>query len=76
MSVTRLPKDPGPAAWNAILPEESARPSLETRMTADWLVIGAGRRLGGCRSCIPGTVSRSWRRGGSRKGPRGAIPAS
>ncbi len=42
MSVTRLPKDPGPAAWNAILPEESARPSLETRMTADWLVIGAG----------------------------------
>ncbi len=42
MRVRRLPKDPGPAAWNAILPPEPARPALEGRLASDWLVIGAG----------------------------------
>jgi len=40
--VTRLPKDPGPAAWNAILPPAPPARVLEQRTTADWLVIGAG----------------------------------
>lgn len=40
--VTRLPKDPGPAAWNALLPSPPPARVLESRITADWLVIGAG----------------------------------
>lgn len=40
--VRRLPKDPGPAGWAELLPEEPPHPSLETDRTADWLVIGAG----------------------------------
>jgi len=42
MKVTRLPKDPGPAGWNAILPSRPPSPPLAGRQTADWLVIGAG----------------------------------
>ena len=42
MKVKRLPKDPGPAAWNAILPEQTLHPELEDRQNSDWLVIGAG----------------------------------
>lgn len=42
MTVTRLPKDPGPAAWSAILPDAPGHAPLEDRATADWLVIGAG----------------------------------
>ena len=42
MRVTRLPKDPGPAAWNRLLPEPSAPTPLDEDKTADWLVIGAG----------------------------------
>ncbi len=42
MSVTRLPRDLGPAGWNAILPEADAPEPLEGETTADWLVIGAG----------------------------------
>lgn len=42
MKVTRLPKDPGPAAWNDILPKASAPQVLLDHITADWLVIGAG----------------------------------
>ena len=41
-TVTRLPKDPGPAGWNAILPEQDPPQVLEDDQTADWLVIGAG----------------------------------
>lgn len=41
-SVRRLPFDPGPAAWNAILPEQPARPVLEADITADCLIVGAG----------------------------------
>ncbi len=40
--VTRLPKDPGPAAWNALLPEAGPPRVLEAKVSADWLVIGAG----------------------------------
>lgn len=53
MKVKRLPKDPGPAAWNALLPAPDAAQPLEGAITADFLVIGAGfaglaaaRRLG------------------------------
>ena len=42
MEIRNLPKDPGPAGWNAILPDEPPRPALEGATTADWLVIGAG----------------------------------
>ena len=42
MKVKRLPKDPGPAAWNALLPAADAAQPLEAAITADWLVIGAG----------------------------------
>ncbi len=42
MKVARLPKDPGPAAWNRILPKPKPPTSLDGTLTADWLVIGAG----------------------------------
>ena len=42
MKVKKLPIDPGPAAWNEILPPAPAFPELESAATADWLVIGAG----------------------------------
>ena len=42
MQVRRFPCDPGPAAWNAILPSEPVRETLKSTLNADWLVIGAG----------------------------------
>ncbi|MBX2837558.1 MAG: FAD-binding oxidoreductase [Gammaproteobacteria bacterium] len=42
MKVSQLPHDPGPAAWNAILPPGRQRAALEEHAVADWLVIGAG----------------------------------
>jgi glycine/D-amino acid oxidase-like deaminating enzyme len=42
MSVTRLPRDPGVTGWNAILPAPAPAEELGDRITADWLVIGAG----------------------------------
>ncbi|MEQ8444230.1 MAG: FAD-binding oxidoreductase [Alphaproteobacteria bacterium] len=42
MMAKRLPKDPGPAAWNEILPAAEPYPSLGAKTTADWLVVGAG----------------------------------
>ena len=42
MRVTRLPRDPGPAAWNRLLPDPAPAVRLEDTITADWLVIGAG----------------------------------
>lgn len=42
MKVTRLPRDPGPAGWNRLLPDAAAPTPLEDKITADWLVIGAG----------------------------------
>lgn len=42
MQVTRLPRDPGPAGWNRLLPSPPPPDPLEADITADWLVIGAG----------------------------------
>lgn len=41
-AVTHLPKDPGPAGWNALLPAAAAPRVLDQALTADWLVIGGG----------------------------------
>ena len=42
MRAARLPRDPGPAAWNELLPPAPPPRLLEGNVTADWLVIGAG----------------------------------
>ncbi|MGI9465406.1 MAG: NAD(P)/FAD-dependent oxidoreductase, partial [Aestuariivirgaceae bacterium] len=42
MKVAKLPVDPGPAAWNAILPPQVEYPELADNRTSDWLIIGAG----------------------------------
>ncbi len=42
MRVRRLPVDPGPAAWNSILPEADPVKPLNGESAVDWLVIGAG----------------------------------
>ena len=53
MKVKRFPKDPGAAAWNAILPPPDPATPLDADISADFLIIGAGftglaaaRRLG------------------------------
>ncbi|WP_028468898.1 NAD(P)/FAD-dependent oxidoreductase [Neptunomonas japonica] len=40
--VKRLPKDPGPAAWNSILPAATEYPQLNDDISADWVVVGGG----------------------------------
>lgn len=40
--VKKLPRDPGPAAWNALLPKRTPTPALDADITVDWLIIGAG----------------------------------
>lgn len=42
IDIARLPKDPGPAGWNRLLPPPPPARPLEGAQTADWLVIGAG----------------------------------
>ena len=42
MKVNRLPSDPGPAGWNRLLQEPMPAVQLKEKITADWLVIGAG----------------------------------
>ncbi|MGI9411446.1 MAG: NAD(P)/FAD-dependent oxidoreductase [Hyphomicrobiaceae bacterium] len=42
MKAERLPKDPGPAAWNAILPPADPYPSCEGNQTADVVIVGGG----------------------------------
>ncbi|MCR9126742.1 MAG: FAD-binding oxidoreductase [Rhodobacteraceae bacterium] len=42
MRVTRLPRDPGPAGWNRILPPPDPPDLLRDAITADWLIVGAG----------------------------------
>lgn len=42
MQITRFPCDPGPAAWNSLLPAAKKRASLNEHVSADWLIIGAG----------------------------------
>ena len=42
ITVPPLPKDPGPAGWNVLLPDAAPPRVLEERRTADWLIVGAG----------------------------------
>lgn len=42
MQVSSFPCDPGPAAWNEILPKAALRASVSQSATVDWLIIGAG----------------------------------
>ena len=42
MKVSRLPKDPGPAAWDRLLELRGPAISLQEHTRADWLIIGAG----------------------------------
>ena len=42
MKVVKLPFNPGPAAWNSILPPDNGHPELNTHEKTDWLIIGAG----------------------------------
>ena len=42
IDVRKRPSDPGPAAWNAILPPQEPPSPLEGARRADWLVIGGG----------------------------------
>ena len=41
-SVTRLPREPGPAGWHEILGTAPSYPKAEGDLTADWLIIGGG----------------------------------
>ncbi|MEL6701023.1 MAG: FAD-dependent oxidoreductase, partial [Pseudomonadota bacterium] len=42
MQVARLPRDPGPAGWAALLPPADPPMPVDRDETTDWLVIGAG----------------------------------
>ena len=42
ITVKRLPKDPGPAAWNCILTPDNGYPQLDEDIQADWVIIGGG----------------------------------
>ncbi|UTW02093.1 FAD-binding oxidoreductase [Amphritea atlantica] len=42
IKVKRLPKDPGPAAWNSILPKPQQYPALTDDIQADWVIVGGG----------------------------------
>ena len=40
--VSKLPVDPGPAAWNELLPDPAPARSVDGQVSADFIVIGAG----------------------------------
>lgn len=42
LTVKRLPRDPGPAAWDCILAAAPRYPELDESVDADWVVVGAG----------------------------------
>ncbi|WP_299026116.1 FAD-binding oxidoreductase [uncultured Sulfitobacter sp.] len=42
IAVSKLPVDPGPAAWNALLPDHPPAQSVQGDLRADWIIIGAG----------------------------------
>ncbi len=42
MKINRLPRDDKTNGWSAILADRTPKPPLETEVTADWLVLGAG----------------------------------
>ena len=35
-------QNPGPSAWNELLPHRKTLPSLSGNLTSDWLIVGAG----------------------------------
>ena len=41
-TVKKLPRNPGPAAWNEILGPAPQYPEADGTLTADWLIIGGG----------------------------------
>ena len=42
IAVSKLPVDPGPAAWNELLPNPTPAQSVEGNAAFDFIVIGAG----------------------------------
>lgn len=42
IKVSKLPVDPGPAAWNDVLPEQDRYPELSDDLTYDYVVVGGG----------------------------------
>ena len=42
INVSQLPVDPGPAAWNRLLPDPDPAQTVKGDIKADWIVIGAG----------------------------------
>lgn len=42
IKVANLPVDPGPAAWNAVLPPQGPAREVTGDHSADWIIIGAG----------------------------------
>ena len=42
MTVSQLPRDPGPAGWAKLLPDLAPARVLDEAKQADWIVIGAG----------------------------------
>ena len=42
MKIKKLPIDPGPAGWNAILPHRNSTNAMEGTKATDWLIIGGG----------------------------------
>jgi len=42
INVTKLPKDPGPAAWNTLVKDTSCYPELKENIDADWVIVGGG----------------------------------
>ena len=42
INVSQLPVDPGPAAWNCLLPDAAPARRVQGDIKADWIVIGAG----------------------------------
>ena len=42
ITVSKLPVDPGPAAWNELLPDPPPARPVEDKVSVDFAVIGAG----------------------------------
>lgn len=42
LTAKRLPRDPGPAAWDCVLSAAPRYPELDQTLEADWVIVGAG----------------------------------
>ncbi|MEO9273734.1 FAD-binding oxidoreductase [Marinomonas sp. 5E14-1] len=40
--ISRLPKDPGPSAWNSIIEPETGYDSIVNDIETDWVIVGGG----------------------------------